>query len=91
MRLLEECNRSDKRLLSAEVAVVHMADAVVSAIMYLFEQDADAKVSYEQVINSIFDRKIKMGLFNECNITFTQFQQMRNLFVEEKLYYDFLR
>ncbi|MBO5292786.1 MAG: hypothetical protein J6B10_06365 [Lachnospiraceae bacterium] len=91
LKLLDECNRPDHHFQTPEAAVVHMADAVVSSIMYLFSSNPDAKVSYEQVINSIFDRKIKTGLFDECSITFSQFQHMRKLFLEEKLYYDFLR
>lgn len=91
LKLLDECNRPGHRFVTPEAAVVHMADAVVTSIRYLFQTNPEAQVSYEQVIGSIFDRKVKMGLFDECRITFSQFQHMRKLFLEEKLYYDFLR
>lgn len=91
LKLLDECNRKGHKFKTPEAAVVHMADAVVSSIRYLFLNNPDAVISYEQVINSIFDRKVKTGQFDECSITFSQFQHMRKLFLEEKLYYDFLR
>lgn len=91
LKLLDECNRPGYHFHTPEAAVVHMADAVVSAIRHLFEQNPGEQVDYESVINSIFDSKVKSGLFDECSITFAQFQHMRRMFLEEKLYYDFLR
>lgn len=91
LKLLDECNCPGHHFKTPEAAVIHMSDAVVSAIRYLFRQNPDAEICYEPVIHSIFDRKVKMGLFDECSITFSQFQHMRKMFLEEKLYYDFLR
>lgn len=89
--LMEECNREDHRFRTAEAAVVHMADAVVSTIRYLYANNPDADIRYDQVIQSIFERKEKAGQFDRCEITLAQFRKMRDMFLEEKLYYDFLR
>ncbi len=91
LKLLDECNRPEHRFVTPEAAVVHMADAVVTSIRYLFQNNPEAEVQYDQVIRSLFDRKVRQGMFDDCDITFAQFQQMKKLFLEEKLYYDFLR
>ena len=44
-----------------------------------------------KLTDAVFDRFIKRGNFNECDITFSDINRMKKIFKEEKLYYDFLR
>ncbi|MBR1693488.1 MAG: hypothetical protein IJ711_12045 [Lachnospiraceae bacterium] len=78
-------------LTKKEAAVAYFADAVVSSIRFFFEKDNGAVLDYKQVIPLIFKRKMDSGVLRECDITVKELEDMKELFVEENLYYDFLR
>lgn len=89
--LLQEYGDKEKAITKKETALVLFADGVVSAITYLLEKDNKAVLDYKQVVDIVFDKKMESDILNQCNITMRELTSMRNLFVEEKLYYDFLR
>lgn len=91
MEVLHECLDSDTKRIQKETAVVLFADSVIASIQYVFSKDKEAKVDYPQLIDKIFRKKIESGLFTYNLITYSELQTMRKIFVEEKLYYDFLR
>lgn len=90
-QLLLDYNSKNKKVKEKETAIVYFSDAVVSSIMYLFKKDPKMEIDYEQVIDTIFDKKMESGILNQCELTIMDFVRMKTVFREEKLYYDFLR
>lgn len=80
-----------KKYRKKEAVVIYFADNVISSILYCFHKHADMELNYGQIIGSIFDKKIISGIFNESEITMAELAVMKKIFMEEKLYYDFLR
>ena len=90
-RILKEYTDASGKMVSAETLVVFFSDTVVSAVLYLFEKDPKAEIDYTKLIDTIFEQKMETEeLWQNC-MTLAQFAQMKKIFVEEKLYYDFLR
>lgn len=67
------------------------SDAIVSAVQFLLAKEPSAKPDYEQVVNVIFKKKQENGSLNESSITLHELMVMKQIFIQEKLYYDFLR
>ncbi len=78
-------------LSSREAAVLVCSKTVVMAVMAVFEKDRDADIDTAKLTDAVFDRFIKKGTFDDCDITFSDITEMKKIFKEEKLYYDFLR
>ncbi len=74
-----------------ETAIVILADAVISSITFLMAKDNKAVIQYEQIIDIVFKQKMTGNLFAECELTLKELNQIRNILIGEKLYYDFLR
>lgn len=91
LAILQEFLQNNGKILHKESAVLYFADAVVSSILFLISKDADAKLDYDQIIDTIFRKKQDEACFNDCEISLRELNQMKIIFKEEKLYYDFLR
>ena len=91
VRALREYIDKGQDLVSKESAVILFADCIVSSISRLFAKDPKAKLNYEKIIDTIFDSKLKSGELNKSDISIAQIREMRKIFSEEKLCYDFLR
>jgi hypothetical protein len=78
-------------LSSREAAVLVCSKTVVMAVMAVFEKDRDADIDTSKLTDAVFERFIKKGTFDKCDITFSDISEMKKIFKEEKLYYDFLR
>lgn len=91
VRLLKEYGGKNTVLRSQEAAIVILADAMVSSVMFLFEKDKNAKLDYEQIVSVVFKKQTDSGILDHCNLTMEQMRQIRTMFTEETLYYDFLR
>ncbi|MCM1088249.1 MAG: hypothetical protein NC419_08835 [Muribaculaceae bacterium] len=89
--ILKEYIESKKRLSSKEATVILFADTIVESISSLFAQNPKAELNYEQIIDTIFKEKLKSGELWQSQISIVQIRQMKKIFSEEKLYYDFLR
>lgn len=76
---------------SPEATVLYMSDSVVSSIQYLFNKNKDATLDYKKIIETVFKQRYDAGMFKGSSLTINQFEKMKKVFVEEKLYYDFLR
>lgn len=76
---------------SKESTIVMFSDAIVSAVQFLLAKEPSAKPDYEQVVNVIFKKKQENGSLNESSITLHELMVMKQIFIQEKLYYDFLR
>ena len=91
VKLLQEYNYKSEFIVMKETAVVYLADAVVSSIMYLLEKDENKEVDFVQLATAVLKRKIDSGVLNHSNISVSELCGMEKLFTGEKLYYDFLR
>lgn len=91
VQLLKEYGGKNTVLRSKEAAIVVLADAMVSSVMFLFEKDRNAELDYEQIVSVVFKKQMDSGLLDHCDLTMDQLRQIRTMFTEETLYYDFLR
>lgn len=91
IRLLKEYGIKNMQNVSREAAVVQLADAVVSSVSYLFQKDRNAVLNYDKVVDVIIKKKLDSGDFEHCELTMEELCEIKNGFVEERLYYDFLR
>lgn len=91
VQLLKEYGTKNVNPTSKETAIVIYADAMVSSVSFLYEQDKDAKLDFERVANVVFQKQMDSGILKDCEITMKELSVIRNTFMEENLYYDFLR
>ena len=78
-------------LKSKEAAIVLLSDAMVSSVMFLFDKNKDAKLSFSQIAEVVFQKQLESGYLDECELTMEEFATVKSCFAQEKLYYDFLR
>ena len=64
---------------------------MVSSVMFLFEKNPRAELNYEQIAGVVFKKQIESGILDHCSLTISQLNEIYKIFVEETLYYDFLR
>ena len=91
VQLLKEYGGKNTSLVSREAAIVLLADAMVSSVMFLFEKNPRAELNYEQIAGVVFKKQIESGILDHCSLTISQLNEIHKIFVEETLYYDFLR
>lgn len=89
--LLKEYCGKNSMPTSKEVAIVIFADAMVSSVMFLFEQDKNAVLDYKRLANVVFQKQLDAGILKHCKITMEELNLIQDTFMEENLYYDFLR
>lgn len=90
-KILKEYVDESEKVVSKETIVVLFADCIVSSILYLFEKDPMAQLDYAQLINTVFQKKLETDELWWNEISLSQIREMKKIFIEEKLYYDFLR
>lgn len=90
-RLLKEYVDESEKIISKETVIVLFADCIVSSILYLFEKEPKAELDYGQLIETVFQKKLETDELWDSEISLGQIRKMKKIFVEEKLYYDFLR
>ncbi len=91
VQLLKEYGGKNTVLRSKEAAIVILSDAMVSSVMFLFEKDKNAALDYDQIVSVVFKKQMESGILDNCELTMEQMKQIRTMFAEETLYYDFLR
>lgn len=89
--VINELNSKIDKLHSKEAVVVYMSDTVVDSVIYLFEKDKKANLNYHEIIELIFKKKMDKGTLDSCELTMGEITEMKKIFMEETLYYDFLR
>ncbi|MCM1120749.1 MAG: hypothetical protein NC543_15460 [bacterium] len=89
--ILKEYLLHDRTIRRRETAVLVMADAVTAAIIHLLAANKGRDLDYDKIIDSVFRIKLESGILNHCQISLLEITQMKMIFKEEKLYYDFLR
>ena len=90
-KILKEFVDESEKIVSKETIVVLFADCIVSSILYLFEKDPKAELDYKQLIDTVFSKKLETDELWGNEISLAQIHEMKKIFFEEKLYYDFLR
>lgn len=90
-KILKEYVDESEKIVSKETTVVLFADCIVSSILYLFKKDPKAELDYAQIIDTIFQKKLETDELWGNEISLAQIHEMKKIFIEEKLYYDFLR
>lgn len=90
-KILKEYVDESEKIVSKETTVVLFADCIVSSILYLFEKDPKAELDYAKIIDTIFQKKLETDELWGNEISLAQIHEMKKIFIEEKLYYDFLR
>ena len=90
-KILKEYVDGTEKVVSRETIIVLFADCIVSSILYLFEKDPMAQLDYRQLIDTVFKKKLETDELWGNEISLAQLCEMKKIFVEEKLYYDFLR
>lgn len=90
MEVLQEClcNPNPRR---KETVVILFADEIIANLQAIFAENKEAVVDYALLMDKIYKKKIESGLLKDNLMTYSELQTMRKIFVEEKLYYDFLR
>lgn len=90
-KILQEYLSKNKEYLAKETAVLCFSDAVISSVLFLFAKQPDTEIDYEQLVETVFRKKLESGVLKNNSITLREITIMKNVFQEEKLYYDFLR
>lgn len=89
--ILKEYVDRTEPMISKETIVLLFSDTIISSINYLFSKDPQIQLNYPKMIEGIFKKRIESGVIDRSNLTFGELQEMKEILVEEKLYYDFLR
>lgn len=89
--ILKEYLLPDRIVSRKETAVLIMADAVTASVIHLLAANKGRDLDYDKIIDSVFRIKLESGILNQCRISMREITQMKKIFKEEKLYYDFLR
>lgn len=89
--LLKQYLSPAEQLVDREVIVLLFADTVISSIDYLFSKDKNVQLDYQKLIQTIYKRKMESGILDHSEISFGDLQKMKQILVDERLYYDFLR
>lgn len=76
---------------SKESCVVLTSNKVIRSIIKTQKEQTQTKVSLDQLIDAIFNKMIHTDMLLQCDISIRELQIMKKTYIEEKLYYDFLR
>ena len=87
--LIEECKNGIYG--SKESCVVLTSNKVIKSILLAGKDFKDKKIPYNSIIDFIFDKFYNSDILNNCDISIRELRIMKNTYIEENLYYDFLR
>lgn len=73
-----------------EAFVVLIADMMISSVEFLYAKNPGKEIQYEQVIHTLLKKKIESAFPMKCNISYSEVEKIKNVLLEEKLYYDFI-
>lgn len=86
--LIKECQQEIYG--SKESCVVLTSNKVIRSITKTQKDKTEANVSLDQLIDAIFEKMISSDMLHQCDISIRELRIMKNTYIEEKLYYDFL-
>lgn len=73
-----------------EAFVVLVADMIISSVEFLYAKNPNKEIQYEQVISTLLKKKIESAFPLKCGITYGEAEKIKQVLLEEKLYYDFI-
>ncbi|MBR5597029.1 MAG: hypothetical protein IKW30_06450 [Lachnospiraceae bacterium] len=76
---------------SKESCVVLTSNKVIKTILISQQNFKEKNIPYEVIIDKIFEKFFGTDLLNNCDISIRELRIMKNTYIEENLYYDFLR
>ncbi len=76
---------------SKEACVVLTSNKVIEHILIAQKNTKEEKIDYDKIIDEIFDLFLHTDLLYDCDISIHELQVMKRTYIEENLYYDFLR
>ena len=87
--LIAECQKGIYG--SKESCVVLTSNKVIRSIQHTQKEYTDKPVPYNDIIDAIFDKMIHTDILDSCDISIRELKVMKKTYIEENLYYDFLR
>lgn len=87
--LIEECQKNSYH--SKESCVVLTSNKIIRNIIKEQKRLQNKDIPYEDIISGIFREMIQSDVLDYCDISIKELNIMARTFIEEKLYYDFLR
>ena len=77
-------------IVEKETGILYFSDAVITTILYLIK-NGHTEIDYKQVIDSVFKKKQASPRFARSKLSIDELRIMKQMFIDEELYYDFLR
>ncbi len=87
--LIEECMQ--EKYVSKESCVVLTSNKIIRSILVSQNKLKDKAISYNDIIEAVFQKMMHTNLLDNCDISIRELRIMKKTFIEENLYYDFLR
>lgn len=87
--LMQEC--MEGHFGSRESCVVLTSDRVITRIRQAQQETDHKEIPYDKIIAEIFDEMLEGECLLNCDISIKELRIMEKVFIEERLYYDFLR
>lgn len=87
--LMKECHLGQYK--SKESCVVLTSNKVIKSILISQTNLKNKQIAYNDIIEAIFQKMIHSDLLDNCDISIKELQIMKKTYIEENLYYDFLR
>ena len=87
--LIEECKNGIYG--SKDSCVVLTSNKVIKSIIMAGKDLKDKKIPYNSIIDIIFEKFYNSDILSNCDISIRELKIMKHTYIEENLYYDFLR
>lgn len=91
VKLLKEYLDHDTKYTSKEVIILIFVEEMISTVMELFQENPTVQIDYNDLFTYIIKQKYYNEELNDSELTLCEFTTMKKIFMEETLYYDFLR
>ncbi|MGL5260102.1 MAG: hypothetical protein ACRC7V_08335 [Lachnospiraceae bacterium] len=85
---IKEC--TEKKFSSKESIIAFVSYRIITRIERYMKQNGKEEIPYDDLIENEFAILIKNNLFFDSDLTLKEIEMMKEIFLEEKLYYDFL-
>ena len=87
---LKDVIENPNRPATKEAFVVLIAEMIISSVEYLYAKNPEKEIQYDHIITALLKKKIESGFALKCGITYGDAEIVKQILLEEKLYYDFL-
>lgn len=63
---------------------------MITSVEFLYAKNPNKEIQYEQVIGTLLKKKLDSVFPQKCGITYYDIEMIKDVLLEERLYYDFL-